>query len=158
VVGNGAFFILFYTGMNLSFSDPSLTREQILLSSLFLLVPLYSLPAARPIVLMFYLTAFSFGMLRLKRRQYLLMLACVMGLYAALLGYESIRGRQEFSVKYELFLFALFGIVVTWFAFFGGFVSKIRRRLRLQKEKIEFEIENRKRAELLYPVLDIQKD
>jgi hypothetical protein len=153
--GNSLFFVLFYTGANLRFSDPSLTREQIMLSALFLMVALYSLPAARPIVLMFYLPAFSFGMLILTRRQYLIMVAFVMGLYATLLGFEYFKEHREFRINYELFLFILFGILLTWFAFFGGFVSNIRRHLRARKEEIQkaheeikFEMENRKRAEI----------
>jgi hypothetical protein len=65
LLGNTVFFILFYTNSNLRFSDPSLTREQIVYSAFWGMVPLYSLPEARPVVLMFYLPAFSFGMLRL---------------------------------------------------------------------------------------------
>jgi hypothetical protein len=155
VFGNVIFFVLFYTDANLAFPDPSLTREQIFFSSLFGMVALYSLPAARPIVLMFYLPAFSFGMLRLTRQQYLIMVVCVMGPYAALLTYELFNDRQGFRIQYELFLFILYGILLTWFAFFGGFVSNIRRRLRLQKvdiqkahEEIKCEMENRKRAEI----------
>jgi preprotein translocase subunit YajC len=49
----------------------------------------------------------------------------------------------------------VYGILLTWFAFFGGFVSNIRRRLKTQKEEIEkahddikIEMNNRKRAEI----------
>jgi hypothetical protein len=100
------------------------------------MVPLYALPEARPVVLMFYLPAFSFGMLRLTRPQYLSAAACVMALYASVLGLEYFQGRQGFRLQYELFLFVLFGILITWFAFFGGFVSDMRRRLRLRNEEI----------------------
>jgi hypothetical protein len=119
------------------------------------MVVLYFLPGARPIVLMFYLPAFSFGMLRLTLQQYLVVVACVMGFYAAVLCFEYFSDRSGFRVQYELFLFFLFGILLTWFAFFGGFVSNIRRRLRAQKEEIQkaheeikFEMENRKRTEI----------
>lgn len=153
--GNTIFFLLFYTNANLRFPDPSLTREQILYSSLCGLVVLHALPEARPIVLQFFLPPFSFGMLLLARRQYLAMVPCVMGLYAALLGLEYFQERQEFKIQYELFLFVLFGILLTWFAFFGGFVSTIRRRLQEQKEElqkahaeIKSEMKNRKKAEI----------
>ena len=155
VFGNSIFFVLFFKGANLAFSDPSLTREQMFFSSLFAMVAMYYLPAARPIVLLFYLPAFSFGMLRLKRKQYLVMVVCVMGLYASVLIFELFNGRQGFRIQYELFLFFLFGILLTWFAFFGGFVSDIRQRLRLQNldiqkahGKIISEMENRKSAEI----------
>ncbi len=145
--GNGIFLVLFYTNANLRFSDPSLTREQIVYSSLWGMVVLYSLPEARPIVLMFYLPAFSFGMLVLTRRQYFSVEAWVLGFYAALLGLEHFQYRQGFNIQYQLFLFILFSILLTWFAFFGGFVSNLRRRLRLQKEEIKIEMEERKIAQ-----------
>ena len=136
MIGNVAFFFLFYTNVNLRFSDASLTWEQIVYSALWGMVPLYALPEACPVVLMFYLPAFTFGMLRLTRPQYLSAAACVMALYASVLGLEYFQGRQGFRLQYELFLFVLFGILITWFAFFGGFVSDMRRRLRLRNEEI----------------------
>jgi hypothetical protein len=106
-------------------------------------------------VLMLYLPAFSFGMLRLRRRQYLRVAAYVMGLYALLLGVEYLQDRPGFRVQYELFLFVLFGILLIWFAFFGGFVSDIRRSLRLRNleveeahEKIKIESEERLHAQV----------
>lgn len=153
--GNTVFFVLFYTNANLRFSDPSLTREQIVYSGLWGMVAMYAFPEARPIVLMFYMPAFSFGILRLTRRQYFGVVASVMGLYALLLGLEYFQDRRGFRLQYELFLFVVFGILLTWFAFFGGFVSKIRRRLQVQNEEIQkaheeikIEIEERKRAQI----------
>jgi hypothetical protein len=146
--GNGIFLVLFYTNANLRFSDPSLTREQIVYSSLWGMVVLYFLPEARPIVLMFYLPAFSFGILRLTLRQYFGVEACVLLFYAALLGLEYFQYSQGFNIQYQLFLFILFGILLTWFAFFGGFVTDLKRRLRLRKEESKIEMEERKIAQI----------
>lgn len=157
------FFVLFHTNANLRFSEPSLTREQIIYSAFWGLPALYWLPEARPIILLFYLAPFSFGMLSLTLRQYLSVVAWVMGLYAALLCLECYQDCQGFNVQYQLFLFVLFGILLTWFAFFGGFVSSIRRRLRVQKEEIKkaheeikIEMEERKRAQIEKENLIIQ--
>ena len=155
LLGVSLFFVLFYTNANLHFSEPSLTREQIVFWSFWGLFAMYWLPGARPIILLFYLPPFSFGILILTLRQYLGVVACILGLYAALLGFEYFQDPQGFNIQYQLFLFALFGILLTWFAFFGGFVSNIRRRLRTQKEEtkkadeeIKIEIEERKRAQI----------
>lgn len=155
LLANTLFFVLFSTRSNLRFSDPSMTWAQIFCSGLWGMIALYALPHARPILLMFYMPAFSFGMLRLTRRQYLRLVAAVMGLYAGLLLLEYSQGRQGFRIQYELFLFVLFGMMLTWFAFFGGFVTNIRRRLRLQNEEIQkaheetkLEMEERKRAQI----------
>ncbi len=154
--GISLFFGMFYTKINLRFSEPSLTREQIIYSFFYAILVMHWLPEARPIVLLFFLPPFSFGMLSLTLRQYLGVTACVLCLYAALLGLECLQDRQAFMIQYQyqLFLFLLFGLLLTWFAFFGGFVSNIRQRLRTQKEEtrklneeIKIEIEERKLAQ-----------
>ncbi|MGD9017252.1 MAG: hypothetical protein PVH30_07695 [Desulfobacterales bacterium] len=155
IAGNGVFFLLFVTQQNLRFPDPSLTREQIVYSAFWGMVPLYCLPDARPIVLMFYVPAFSFGMLRLTRGQYLLVAAIGMGLYASILALSYVRNPYGFRGRYELFLFAIFGILLSWFCIFGGFVSTLRRRLREQKNQIQKanddiskEIEDRRKVQI----------
>jgi len=149
------FFVLFYTNTNLRFSEPSLTREQIVYSSFYGIVAMYWLPEARPVILLFFLPPFTFGMLILTFRQYLHVVAWVLGFYGVLLALEYFQGRQGFEIQYQLFLFTLFAILLTWFAFFGGFISRIKRRLRVQKEEtnrvnegIKIEIEERKRTQI----------
>jgi hypothetical protein len=155
LVVNTLFFFLFYTNTNLRFSEPSLTREQIVCSSLWGMIALYALPAARPIVLMFFLPAFSFGILRLTGRQYLGVALLVMGSYGSILCLEYFLGRKEFNIQYELFLFVIFSLLLIWFASFGAYVSNIRRRMRarnkeIQKahEEIRIEIEARKHVQI----------
>lgn len=154
LAGNLAFLLSFLKGWNLRFRDPSLTREQIVFSAIWGLWSIYHLPQARPVLLVFYVPAFCFGILRLTRREYLKVTATVMGLYGAVLVLEYAQGRPGFRVEYEVFLFCIFGILFTWLAFFGGFVSNLRRRLRIQNleiqranEEIRKEVEQRKKAE-----------
>ena len=82
------------------------------------------------------LPAFSFGILRLNYQQYISVVACVMGLYLSLIVFEYYQGHRDFVIQYELFLFVLYGILLTWFAFFGAYLFKIRSRLRQQNRRI----------------------
>ena len=148
------FFLMFYTGINLRFSEPSLTREQIIFSAIFGTVIMYWLPEARPIILLFFLPPFSFGMLSLTFPRYLVVVVGVQVAYAGLLGLEFYQNRQGFDIQYELYLYVLFSLLLIWFAFFGGFVSEIKRRLRAQKvenqkalDLIKIEIKERRRTE-----------
>jgi len=154
LLGNLLFYCLFATNTNLRFRDPSLTQEQIVYSTLWGMVPLYALPEARPILLMFFLPAFSFGMLRLTRRQYLGLVGWIMGIYAAVLIIEYFTGRAAFQLRYELFVFVIFGLLLTWLSLFGGFVSRLRHNLRERNREIQqahatlvTEMEERKRAQ-----------
>ncbi len=154
IVGNAIFFLIIYSGINLRFPDPSLTWLQISYAGFVVVFILYALPTMRPVVLLFFIPAFSFGMLRLNRRAYLSLVCWVMGWYAMLLMIEFWQQRPDYQIKYEIFLFTIFGIVLTWFAFFGGFMSSIRRRLHIQNktiqrahDEIRLEIEERKRIQ-----------
>ena len=152
---NGIFFFIFLTNSNLRYKDPSLTWAQMFIAALWGALPTFALSEVRPILLMFYIPAFSFGMLRLNRRQYLTLVACVMGIYTAILGLEYRHDPSAFHIKYEFLVFAIFGIVLTWFAFFGGFISHLKLRLKeqhdaLQKINLEMhrEMQERLRAQV----------
>jgi hypothetical protein len=137
LIGNTLFLILFITGHNRRFSDPSLTSQQIIFAAFWGIVPLWTLPAVRPMVLMFFVPAFGFGMLRLNLRQYLMVMIWYMSFYALVLLGEFMIKRPGFRLEYELFLFVLYGLLLTWMAFFGGFISKMRRDLKKQNYMIQ---------------------
>lgn len=137
LLGNCFFLCLFLTNKNLRFKDPSLTKEQMIFSAIWGLWAVYHLPMARPLVIMFYVPAFCFGILRLNKREYFLVTSTVMAMYGAILVIECLTGRPGFNWKYEIFVFVLFGILFWWLAFFGGYVSELRRRLRNQNLEVQ---------------------
>lgn len=137
MVINGTFYTALRSGANLRCADPSLTAPQIIASAVWGSLPLYAIPQARPLLLMFYLPAFSFGMLRLDRRSYARVVAAILALYGVVLVTELLRERPGFRLEYELFLFAIFGLVLLWFSYFGGFVSNLRARLGSQRRALQ---------------------
>lgn len=149
VFGLLLFFTLFYTNSNLHFTEPSLTREQIVYSSFYGTLAMYWLPEARPIIFLFVLAPFSFGMLILTFRQFLTVATWLMVIYAGLLLFEYFKEPHNFNVKYQLFLFFLFSLILLWFSFFGGFVSRLRIRLRRQKDDLSKLNEKLQQAETL---------
>jgi hypothetical protein len=134
---NLVFFVLIRSGRNLRLRDPSLTQAQILASAAWGMLPLYDLPGARPLILMFYVPPFTFGMLRLNRRQYFVSVVVVIALYAGLLVFERQTGRPGFQLSYELLVLTTFAMLLGWLATFGGFVSDLRHELGRQRRAVE---------------------
>ncbi len=136
VLGNLFFAVMIISGYNLRLPDPSMTWLQIFFAGIVNVTVLYAMPEMRSVVLLFFIPAFSFGMLRLPRREYFSVSAWVMLFYGGVLVAEYF-SRPDFAIKYEIFLYIVFGIVLAWFSFFGGFISNIRRRLKSQAKTIE---------------------
>ncbi len=137
VAVNGIWYALFLTGANLRFRDPSLTAAQIVVSALLGTISLYFLRTDRALVLLCFLPAFSFGMLALSFRRYLAVMAAALAAYAGVLAlqYFELGGRMDW--RQELLTYGVFAAVLFWFASFGGYVHRIRRRLRQDHEALD---------------------
>jgi GGDEF domain-containing protein len=135
---NLGFWAAFRSGFNLRFADPSLTAPQIVASGWWGLIVLDALPEQhRTIPLMFFLGAAVFGILQLNTREFLRVVALLMSGYAAVLVYEARSGRADFHLGYQLFLFATYGLLLVWFSFLGGFVSSLKRHIRVRQSELE---------------------
>lgn len=137
IIGNAIFFILIRSGLNLRFKDPSLTQQQLIFASIGGLLPIYYFHDARVLCQICYLPAFSFGMLRLNLKQYLFVVLVMMATYCTAVFVDYYSGRTDFSVKIELFQIMVFFMILLWFAFFGGFISSLRNRLRKKYKELE---------------------
>src|SRR5450830_1242250 len=134
---NVVFFFLFKSGMNQRFSDPSLTLAQIIVSALWGAIPMYFFYDERILCQMFYLPAFSFGMLKLSLKQYLYAVCIIMGIYGLVICIDAASGRSTFSMKVELFQATIFLLILIWLACYGGFISNLRRTLRKQYVELQ---------------------
>ena len=129
LVGNLLFFILLRSGINLRFSDPSLTLAQMLVATFWVMMLVAIAPQVRGIFLLLYVVIFLFGIFRLRRSQYL----WLTGL--ALIGYGSIVLRElmlditAVPVSLELLQFAVLLVTLVWLAFFGSYVGRLRDTL-----------------------------
>src|SRR5450759_2620089 len=127
---NAIWFTVFITGANLRFREPSLTAAQIVVSALWGTIPLYYLSADRGLVLLCYLPAFSFGILALSFRAYFAVTAAVLAAYVGVLALQYRELGSRMVWQQELLTFGVFAAVLFWFASFGGYVHRMRRRLR----------------------------
>ena len=122
------FYVVFRTGLNLRFADPSLTTEQAAAAILSLAYIMYHAGPVRPLLIVFYVVAMLFGVLRLEARR--LMLLALLALAAHGIVLALLLARDPASDKRAAFIeFVVLLVVLPWFAAMGGYVNRLRLRL-----------------------------
>jgi diguanylate cyclase (GGDEF)-like protein len=122
------FFVLFRTGLNLRFSDPSLTTEQIGAAILFLAYIMVHAGPARPALTLFYLMAMLFGVLRLNAARLMGLALLALAAHGTVLQVTYLRD-PAMDTRAALTEFGVLMIVLPWFAVMGGYVNRLRVRL-----------------------------
>jgi diguanylate cyclase (GGDEF)-like protein len=122
------FYILFRTGLNLRFTDPSLTTEQLGAALLVLAYLITHAGPARGTLMLFYPVAMLFGVLRLSGRRMMGLALLALVAHGLMLAVLTLREPQ--LDRRELFgEYAVLAIVLPWFAAMGGYVNRLRSRL-----------------------------
>jgi len=122
------FFVLFRTGLNLRFSDPSLTTEQVGAAIVFLAYIMYHAGPAREAFTLFYPVAMLFGVLRLTASRLMVLAVLALAAHAVVLQLTFLRD-PGMNVRAALTEFGILMIVLPWFAVMGGYVNRLRVRL-----------------------------
>ena len=122
------FFFAFRSGLNLRFSDPSLTTEQVGCAIVFLAYIMYHAGPARAPLMLFYLVAMLFGVLRLNAKR-LMVLAAVAILAHGTVLHLTYMHDANMDVRDAFTEFGVLVIVLPWFAVMGGYVNRLRVRL-----------------------------
>ncbi|MBT8339885.1 MAG: response regulator [Desulfatitalea sp.] len=132
VVANALVFISLKTNFNLRFKDPSLTLAQMIFSCFWGGIPLYLMPDARLVFMLFFLISFCFGIFQLNFADYMKVLGTIFVLYSAVLLVEYTTQRPGFVLSVEIYQLVMFMLLLSWFVFFGSYISAMRMRLRQQ--------------------------
>jgi diguanylate cyclase len=133
------FYVLFRSGLNLHFRDPSLTLPQILASSLVILYVLSQSKDAHGILALIYMVSFLFGVFRLSTRELLGLTAFVALFYALIIGMQwypeaslDPRGFNRMILNWIVLT-----SVLAFFSVMGGYISKLRKDLANSKRRLE---------------------
>lgn len=132
-----AFYAAFRTGFNKRFPDPSLTIPMILAATVVLAYVVYNANQARGVFMLLYLLPFLFGVFRLSTGALLGLTLFTIALYlAVLLGIMQNRS-VVLDMRLEIVQWIVLCVVLTWFAFMGGYISKMRRNLTASNTRLE---------------------
>lgn len=141
------FMVIVRKGWNLRFKDASLTMPNIILAITVNAPALFYMTAeSRAMMLFLFLFGFYFSILRLSYRQCFVVAAYNIALYCLVLWGVYQWRHDQIDVRLEMFNLMVFSASLLWLAFFSGYTSFLRKRLRKQN------LENR---ELLKKLSDL---
>lgn len=128
----GAFLLVFQSGINLRFNEPSLTAIQMIVSMLPMLYVMFHLDAGqvRAILLMTVIVPALYGMLALGSRQMIYVCAIFLAFYGALLAALWVWRNDVIDPSLELIQAVTLILVVSQVAIIGGFYSDLRQKLK----------------------------
>ena len=132
VVSQLVFLILFLRGLNLRFSDPSLTAAQVLVGIVWHTSFLANLDEARGGLMMLYVMILLFGVFQLPPRVFARCAAFAFFCFASMNLIEGYQMRMGAPVQSLLQMFILM-LVLIWLSLVAGYVQTLRLRMRQRR-------------------------
>jgi diguanylate cyclase (GGDEF)-like protein len=136
VAVNLGLYLLFRTGLNLRFEDPSLTRAQVLAAIVVLMYAVYSFDQGRAMVLNLALVVLTFGVFRFTTREFVRTAMWILAGYALVINLLMHFKPDTVNVYHEWFQWAGLAGLLPLFAMIGGRISRLRERLRASNEEL----------------------
>jgi len=126
IFGNLVFYVLFRTGLNRYWPDPSLTLPQMLVATFWVMLIMTLAPKVRGTLLLLYVVVFLFGVFRLRRREYLWLTSLVLVSYGLVVLRDAYRQESAEPLPLEALHYVVLAVTLIWLAFFGSYVGRLR--------------------------------
>jgi diguanylate cyclase (GGDEF)-like protein len=150
VVGTliAAFSVVFVTGLNLRFSDPSLTAWQFLASVFTMVYIAYRAPDTRLAFTAFFFVALMFGMLRHSGRTLSVLGGISLLSFAVAIAIRFAVGREAGVLRTDVLQLLVLAATLPWFVFIGSRVRSLQRGLSEVNIRLESTEERARRDDL----------
>jgi len=134
----GFLFLYIRLGFNKGLRDPSLTLVQMFFALIGLLIAVYFLDQSiRPLVLMYSLVVYFFGVFQLNARGLLYYAAVASLFYGMLILLLLKTSGVDLTVSREVLVWAAYSVTGFAFAALGGDISKLRQKLRRRSSELQ---------------------
>ncbi len=144
----GTFFFIFRTGINLRFSDPSLTGWQFLAAVVTMLYAVYYAPDTRLAFTAFFFVAVMFGMLRRDSGKIAVLGFVSIVLFALLTALRYANNRDAETLRLDILQCLVMVVTLPWILFLGGHLKRLHQGLADVRIKLEDVEEKASRDEL----------
>lgn len=119
-------YVIFRTGLNKRFKDPSLTLLQMVIATFWIMVVVYYAYEARSGVLLAYMVVLVFGFFRLRLRQFLFLSVFALVNYSAIIFLLYKTHPEYINKNVEIFNIVVLAFILPWFAVIGGYITNLR--------------------------------
>ena len=136
IATNLAWFMLFRSGFNLRFSDPSLTLPQMVVGAFWAMLMVWATPQVRGSMLLLYTVLYLFGMFRLRRKQYLAFTLLTLVGYGLILIWDMHYRATPGMLRIELLQSGVLLVTLVWLAFFGSYIGRLREKLARRNQEL----------------------
>lgn len=126
---NFCFFIIFRTGLNEKFKDKSLTMPQMSVGILVVMIVIYFIDQVRGAFLLLYIVTLSFGVFRLKTKQFLKITIFIIATYAFIVFLMVKLQPFRINPRVEIIRLVIISVVFTWFSVIGGYINKLHKKI-----------------------------
>ena len=133
----GTFFIMFKTGLNLRFRDPSLTSVQIIVALLLQTYLLALVGEIRGTVLVAYCLILLFGVFQMSRAAYLIHAAFALMCYATLIIINQRWQIYPQSLTVALLEWFVLACFLLWLIILGSYIRELRERLQQRHSTLQ---------------------
>jgi diguanylate cyclase (GGDEF)-like protein len=123
------FLTVFRLGLNLRFSDPSLTIFQLLAAVFTMLFVIYRAPDTRLAFTAFFFVAFMFGMLRCSSTKLAVLGLVSLAALAMVIWRRHSDNHDGEMLRLDMLQLVVIAITFPWFVFIGGRVKQLQRDL-----------------------------
>jgi diguanylate cyclase (GGDEF)-like protein len=143
-----AFFVVFRTGVNLRFPDPSLTWWQFVAAFVTMLYVVYHPPDTRIAFTAFFFVAVMFGMLRRDSRKIAILGFVSIALYALLVAMRHASNRDIEMLRLDILQCLVMVVTLPWILVLGGHLQRLQQGLAQVRVRLEDIEEKARRDEL----------
>lgn len=129
MLSNVLIYVVFRTGFNKRFKDPSLTLFQMVMATFWTMVVVYYADEARSLVLMLYLVVFVFGLFRLKVSQFLFLSLFAVVNYCLVIFLLHTLHPEALNRRVDFLSIVVLATVLPWFSLVGGYITHLREKV-----------------------------
>lgn len=133
----GVFYLAIRSGFNLRFADPGMTVAQILCANAAGLYVMYYAHNARGVFLLLCFSAMMYGLFQLRTRTFLMLTACVLAAYGALIAALHILHPAQLTLEVEILQWFALGLSLLQFSTVGGTITSLRAKVKQKNRELD---------------------